>query len=129
MIGPRNARMARPAGRSSVGRVGIQGLGGLTMIRAQPGQIRRRGMIVATVLLGFSAVAVESRADVIAFTGNVANDFPASVDTEVINGNPSSVAQSPYILENGWTSGFLVNTIRLTYDKASDTLFVGDQDY
>ena len=99
------------------------------MIRAQPDTARRPGTTFVLALGAILAVAAQSRADVISFTGNVNNDFPSSTGTEVINGNPSSVAQAPYILQNGWTSGFIVDTIRLTYDKPSDTLFVGVQGY
>ncbi len=44
-------------------------------------------------------------------------------------GKPGSVAEAPYIIQNGWTSGFIVESLRLSYDKASDTLYVGVQTY
>jgi hypothetical protein len=46
-----------------------------------------------------------------------------------VNGQPGSVAESSYIIQNGRTTGFLVETLRFSYDKASDTLFVGVQTY
>ena len=80
MIGPRMTWMARPPGLESGGRVGIKGLGGLIMIRAQPDHaLRRPGAMLALTLGAILALAAEGRADVINFTGNVNNDFPASV--------------------------------------------------
>jgi hypothetical protein len=66
---------------------------------------------------------------VINFTGNVANDFPSSPGTTVIAGVPGSVAEAPYIIQNGWTTGFLVESLRLSYNQATDTLYVGVQTY
>ena len=99
------------------------------MIRAQPDHARCRGAMLASTFVAILTLAAESQADVIDFTGNVNKDFPPSAGTEVINGNPANVAQAPYILENGWTSGFIVDTIRISYDKTSDTLFVGVQGF
>ena len=99
------------------------------MIGAQPGGRISRTMIVlslASFLLGSTHGA---KADFINFTGNVASDFPASTGTTVIDGRPGSVAESPYIIQNGWTTGFLVESLRLNYDRTSDTLFVGVQTY
>jgi hypothetical protein len=99
------------------------------MIRAQP-----RFAVPRTMVLGFALClslgsAQAARADVIDFTGNVANDFPSSPGTTSIPGKPGSVAEASYIIQNGWTSGFLVESLRLSYDKATDTLFVGVQTY
>src|SRR3982751_2640466 len=99
------------------------------MIRAQPnGWLVRTifSVLVPGLVLVFEC---DIRADVINFTGNVGNDFPSSDGTSVIAGQPGSVAESPYILQHGWTTGFLVESIRISYDKASDTLFVGVQTY
>lgn len=99
------------------------------MIRAQPRLFRPRMMalgLAAALLPGFLG---EARSDVINFTGNVANDFPASTGTTVIPGAPGSVAEASYIIQNGWTSGFLVESLRLSYNQATDTLYVGVQTY
>ena len=99
------------------------------MIRAQPRFGSSPTMILGLTACLLFAAGREARPDVIGFTGNVARDFPASTGTVVIPGDPGSVAQSPYLIQNGWTSGFLVESLRLSYDKASDTLFVGVQTY
>jgi hypothetical protein len=74
-----------------------------------------------------SAEGRDAKADVINFTGNVAADFTTT--TAIIPGQPGSVAESPYMIQNGWTSGFLVESIRFEYDRATDTMFVGVQTY
>ena len=99
------------------------------MIRAEPDHVRPRAPILGLVACVSLAFAGQARADVIDFTGNVANDFPASPGTMSVPGKPNSVAEAPYIIQNGWTTGFLVESLRLSYDKASDTLFVGVQTY
>src|SRR5258707_1354858 len=99
------------------------------MIRARPGGLPfcyRLAILIPLLSFGFGR---DGRADVINFTGNVANDFPTSPGTAVIPGQPGSVAESSYIIQNGWTTGFLVESIRLSYDKASDTMFVGVRTY
>jgi hypothetical protein len=97
------------------------------MIRAQPVRVRLAilGVVTGTIL----ALGSEGRADVINFTGNVANDFPASSGAEVIQGTPYSVAEAPYIIQNGWTTGFLIDTVRVVYNQATDTLYVGVQGF
>ena len=69
------------------------------------------------------------------FTGNVANDFPIApnngvteiVDHPMANGlsDPNHVAQSPWITQQGWTTGFEMKDMRLMYDPKTDTLAVG----
>ena len=100
------------------------------MIRAQPRGSTVRPLLgslalVSSLLLGGNSL----RADVVQFTGDVAHDFPTSATTTVIPGKLGSVAQSAFITRNGWTSGFLVESVRLTYDKGTDTAFVGVQTY
>jgi hypothetical protein len=100
------------------------------MIRAQPRSAAPRAKflgVAAFVALAFAGG--EARSDVINFTGIVANDFPASSGATVISGTPGSVAESPYIVQNGWTSGFIVESLRLVYNQATDTLYVGVQTY
>jgi hypothetical protein len=98
------------------------------MIRAQPRFTQRRTIVLGLAVCLSLGFARESSADVIDFTGNVANDFPSTSGVS-IPGKPGSVAEESYIIQNGWTSGFLVESLRLSYDKASDTLFVGVQTY
>lgn len=95
------------------------------MIREQTKRRKAGTISLGMVALWLSTATV--RADVIDFTGNVGHDFPVSAGTTVIAGKPGSVAESPYMLKNGWTTGFLVQSLHLSYDKASDTLFVGVQ--
>ncbi len=97
------------------------------MIRDQSKRREAGTILLGAVALWLSTATVQ--ADVINFTGNVGNDFPTSAGTTVIAGKPGSVAESPYMIQNGWTTGFLVQSLRLSYDKASDTLFVGVQTY
>ena len=69
------------------------------------------------------------------FTGNVPNDFPIApnngvteiVDHPMANGqsDPQHVAQSPWITQQGWTTGFEMKDMRLMYDAKTDTLAVG----
>jgi hypothetical protein len=99
------------------------------MIRAQPRPIALRTMIPGLVACLALAIAGEARSDVINFTGNVANDFPASAGTTVVPGVPGSVAEAPYITQNGWTSGFIVESLRVSYNQATDTIYVGVQTY
>jgi PEP-CTERM motif len=99
------------------------------MIRAQPRLVAPRTMILGLVACLPLAFAGEARSDVINFTGNVANDFPASPGTTVISGVPGSVAEAPYITQNGWTSGFIVESLRVSYNQATDTIYVGVQTY
>ena len=99
------------------------------MIRAQPWLTVHRSMILGLAGCVFLAIAGEARSDVINFTGNVANDFPASTGATVVPGVPGSVAEAPYIIKNGWTSGFIVESLRVLYNQANDTLYVGVQTY
>jgi hypothetical protein len=82
-----------------------------------------RWCIAVAALVGVRSAA----ADAINFTGNVANDFVVSPtsNTVVINRGAGHVAQQPFITQQGWTSGWSVNDMRLSYDAKSDTMFVG----
>ena len=99
------------------------------MIRAQPRLALIRSMILGLTACFSPAFTGQSRSDVITFTGNVGHDFPTSSGAQVINGVPNSVAEAPYIAQNGWTSGFIVESLRLVYNQATDTLYVGVQTY
>jgi hypothetical protein len=83
---------------------------------------------ISVLLLGL-AVTERASADVIDFTGNVANDFPTAATSSIIDGRPGSVAEAPFIIQNGWTTGFLIESVRFSYDAKSDTMFVGVQTY
>jgi len=99
------------------------------LIRANPGRMRQYS-IPACLGLIVLALGRPAPADMIQLTGNVARDFPAAsnpVNSFTIPGRPGSVAESPYIARNGWTTGFLIDAARFTYDKATDSLFVGIQ--
>jgi hypothetical protein len=83
---------------------------------------------ISLLLFGL-ATALSASADVIDFTGNVANDFPIAATSSSIEGRPGSVAEAPYIIQNGWTTGFLIESVRFSYDAKTDTMFVGVQTY
>ena len=99
------------------------------MIRAQPQIVPLRGQILGLAVCFSIAFVGEARSDVINFTGNVANDFPSSSGTTVISGTPNSVAEASYIIKDGWTTGFLVESLRVSYSAATDTLYVGVQTF
>ncbi len=66
----------------------------------------------------------------ITFTGNVETDMPVSPNTTIIQGtSPGSVAQAPWITAAGWITGWNIKDVRVSYDKGSDTLFVGINTY
>ena len=99
------------------------------MIRAQPWFGPHGWFSLALAICLSMTVASEARPDLINFTGHVANDFPSSSGATVISGVPGSVAQAPYIIQNGWTSGFIVESLRVLYSQSKDTLYVGVQTY
>lgn len=103
------------------------GKGCLTMIHA-------KSRIPSSLMLAMMALLIltsgqHSRADVIDFTGNVADDFPTSAISGSIPGQPGSIAEASYIIQNGWTTGFLVESVRFSYDQKTDTMFVGVQTF
>ncbi len=77
----------------------------------------------------------------IGFTGNVEKDFPMGVDKVGITvdnpkpippgyvgfptSNPMDVAQSSWMTDRGWTTGWNIKDIRMHYDQATDSLAVG----
>lgn len=67
-------------------------------------------------------------ANPIQFTGYVEADFPAGnkgVQITPVLTNPTDVGPSPFMVQNGWVSGWAVKDVRTSYDKATDTLSVG----
>jgi hypothetical protein len=99
------------------------------MFRTPPAGQARRPTIAIVIPLLVLALGLEARADLINLTGNVAHDFTPLATTATIPGRPGSVAEAPYIIQNGWTTGFLVESIKLAYDRPSDTMFVGVQTF
>lgn len=64
----------------------------------------------------------------ITFTGVVDNDFKATdvnVQVTPVLTNSTDVGPSPFMIQNGWVSGWAVNDVRTSYDASSDTLSVG----
>jgi len=64
-------------------------------------------------------------AALITFTGNVASDFAGVKDTVHIADPANDVAQSSWMTQGGWTSGWNMKGMSLHYDKPSDTMYVG----
>jgi len=63
----------------------------------------------------------------ITFTGNVANDFSDPKGVFMVPGlsNPLNIGQASWITNAGNISGWAIKDIALSYDKTTDTLFVG----
>jgi hypothetical protein len=82
-----------------------------------------RWCIAVAALMGVRTAT----ADAINFTGNVANDFQKTLTSNiaVINRGAGHVAQQQWITDRGWTSGWSINDMRLSYDAKTDTMFVG----
>ena len=104
------------------------------MIRTIPGRMPRLA-VAARFLLCLPLGLVPPRpveAGPIQFTGDVARDFNSNGSQPgiyTIPGHPGSVGESPYIIRNGWTTGFQIESARFAYDRPSDTLFAGIQTY
>ena len=84
----------------------------------------RAGLLV---LAGLCAPAASAAP--IQFTGNVAQDFNPTLDTNInvtpVSGNPLNIGQSDWITNRGWVSGWSIQDIRTNYDAKTDTLYVG----
>ncbi|MDR3639603.1 MAG: hypothetical protein P4L84_37730 [Isosphaeraceae bacterium] len=63
----------------------------------------------------------------ITFTGNVANDFGSTSGVFDVPGlsNPLDIGQSSAITNAGDISGWAIKDIALSYDKTTDTMYVG----
>jgi hypothetical protein len=87
--------------------------------------------LATLVLLGARhalAGPISSKSTGVTLTGNVEADFPAaSANVRVIplSTNPTSIGEAPFIIQNGWVSGWSVKDIRTSYDPTTDTLSVG----
>ncbi|WZO96790.1 hypothetical protein EP7_003795 [Isosphaeraceae bacterium EP7] len=88
--------------------------------------VRRRVFRWCLAVAALSGVRAAS-ADAINFTGNVANDMVISKtsNTVQINRGAGHVAQAKWMTDRGWTSGWSINDMRLSYDQKTDTMFVG----
>lgn len=97
--------------------------------------VRRDSTIWTLAVLACLGVRSASAGGLPTFTGNVANDFPIApnngvtviVDHPMANGqsDPHHVAQSSWMTQEGWTTGFQMKDMRLMYDPKTDTLAVG----
>lgn len=88
-----------------------------------PRILTRSACSVTTLLLLGAMPAI---AGPIAFTGNVAKDFPQVLNNGiVIVPNSLGVPIDPVLAAKGFVSGWTVQDIRLSYDKAQDILSVG----
>ena len=87
----------------------------------------RQVMILSLVWAGM--VQVPAFADVINFTGDVENDFALTNQSVIrvldFNGQTGDVAQAQWMTDQGKTNGWNIKDLRLSYDKPSDTMFVG----
>ena len=87
----------------------------------------RQVMILSLVWAGM--VQVPAFADVINFTGDVENDFALTNQSVIrvldFNGQTGDVAQAQWMTDQGKINGWNIKDLRLSYDKTSDTMFVG----
>ncbi len=92
------------------------------------GRMVLRWSLVAVALLGARTVAAAP----ITFTGNVATDFNpltnpgVTVITDATHENdPIHIAQPSWMTNSGLVSGWNIKDLRLDYDAATDTMYVG----
>jgi hypothetical protein len=73
------------------------------------------------------AGARPAAADAITFTGNAANDFGSAKGVFELPGlsNPLNIGESSAITSAGNVSGWAIKDVALSYDKTTDTLYVG----
>lgn len=89
-----------------------------------------RWTLATLALLGARTVS----AGPINFTGNVAADFDKNVDPNVsvisVDTDPTNrIFQLPEMTSHGFINGYAIKDIRESYDKATDTLYVGLNTY
>ena len=96
------------------------------------GRTALRCCLVVVALLG----ARSATAGPINFTGNVANDFNPTTNpgveiiTDSIHQNdPSHLAQPSWMTAAGLVSGWNIKDVALSYNSATDTMYVGVQTY
>ena len=91
---------------------------------------RIKNIAMALGLVG--AAGSMATAAPITFTGNVEADMPVTVGggvTIVPGTAENAVAQASWSTAAGWITGWNIKDIRFSYDKASDTLYVGINTY
>jgi hypothetical protein len=61
------------------------------------------------------------------FTGNVATDFPSTTSGIITLANPKYPTTNPlgYLAAHGLSAGWSIQDVRMYYNKASDTMYVG----
>ncbi len=91
-----------------------------------------RSCLVLAVLFGARSVF----ADPITFTGNVANDFNPTTNPGVVvitdslhQNDPAHIAQPAWMTNEGLVSGWNIKDVRLDYNAATDTMYVGVNTY
>ena len=91
-----------------------------------------RSCLVLAVLFGARSVS----ADAITFTGNVANDFNTATNPGVVvitdslhQNDPAHIAQPTWMTNEGLVSGWNIKDVRLDYNSATDTMYVGVNTY
>ncbi|MDX2036413.1 MAG: hypothetical protein SFX72_07160 [Isosphaeraceae bacterium] len=87
----------------------------------------RRASTLFGLAAAFAASAGStSKADLLGLTGNVEADFHESrPDVQIIRDRLDDVAQPGWMNSRGWTSGFNIKDLRLSYDSSADRLLVG----
>jgi hypothetical protein len=91
-----------------------------------------RCCLIVAALLGTRSVS----ADPITFTGNVANDFNPATNSSVVvitdslhQNDPAHIAQPAWMTNEGLVSGWNIKDVRLDYNAATDTMYVGVNTY
>ena len=91
-----------------------------------------RSCLIVAALLGARSVS----ADPITFTGNVANDFNPATNPGVVvitdslhQNDPAHIAQPAWMTSEGLVSGWNIKDVRLDYNAATDTMYVGVNTY
>jgi len=91
-----------------------------------------RCCLILAALLGTRSVS----ADPITFTGNVAADFNPATNPGVVvitdslhENNPIHIAQPAWMTSAGLVSGWNIQDVRLDYNAATDTMYVGVNTY
>jgi hypothetical protein len=95
--------------------------------------VRRSAFPVTLATLALLGVRA-AHADPITFTGNVAQDMNPNTNTSVqvlpIDSNPlATIAETPYMVQNNIVTGWAVKDLRLSYNSATDTMYVGVNSY
>jgi hypothetical protein len=89
------------------------------------------GSLLLLVLVGVRSAA----ADAIGFTGNTQSDFGTANtlgnynytgETAVtVMKNPTDLGEASFITNNGWVSGWAVNSMEMSYSATNNTMYVG----